>query len=107
LNTKLSIIIPTYLEEKLLGNLLLQFSQDIKDKYNIETIVSDGGSTDATLTIANQYADKVVVASPSQKRSISQGRNNGADAASSDILVFLNADCMPKNIESFLKYISH
>jgi len=106
LNTKLSIIIPTYLEEKLLGTLLNKFPKDIKDKYNLELIVSDGGSTDSTLDIANQFADKVVQSSATQKRSIAQGRNNGADASSSDVLIFLNADCMPENIEFFLEFIT-
>jgi len=107
LNKKLSLIVPTYLEEKMLGTLLSKFTSDVKDKYNLELIVSDGGSTDSTVAIAKQYADIVVEHIDDEKQNISQGRNNGAIAATSDIFVFLNADCEPKDIIYFLDYISN
>ena len=56
----ISIIIPALNEEKLLKDTLTQFSPELKSKFKIEIIISDGGSTDATLTIARDYADIIV-----------------------------------------------
>jgi glycosyltransferase involved in cell wall biosynthesis len=106
LSKKISLIIPTYLEEKILETLLSKFTSEIKNKYSLELIVSDGGSTDSTVNIARQYADIIVEHLENKKQNISQGRNNGANVATSDIFVFLNADCEPKNLEFFLDYIS-
>jgi len=102
---KISIIIPTLFEEELLANLLKQFSQPLKTQYDFEVIVSDGGSKDKTVEIAKQYADKVVENTSGTKQNISYGRNNGANVASGDIFVFLNADCMPDNFEIFFSEI--
>ena len=58
MNTKkISIIIPTLNEEKLITQTLKQFDCDIKKNFGLEVIVSDGGSTDSTLEIARNYAD--------------------------------------------------
>jgi rSAM/selenodomain-associated transferase 2 len=54
----------------------------------IEIIVSDGGSIDDTLTIAQKIADKVI----SGPRGRSLQLNNGAKEAHGDILLFLHAD---------------
>ncbi len=105
-NIKFSIIVPTYFEEDMLENLLQKFDDTLKQKYNFELIVSDGGSTDKTLDIAQNYADKIVEKTDEKRQTISEGRNCGANVAESDVLVFLNADCMPQNIISFLDYIS-
>ncbi len=105
MNKKISFIIPTYFEEKLLASLLANFTEEIKNKYSLELIISDGGSTDSTLTIAKQYADIVVEHTKKEKQNIAQGRNCGAAVASADIFVFFNADCKPKDLEYFLMYI--
>ena len=47
----ISVIIPTLNEEKLLPALLAQFSPDVIRKFDLELIVSDGGSTDATIAL--------------------------------------------------------
>ena len=107
LQKKISLIIPTFLEEKMLGALLCKFTTELKSKYKLELIVSDGGSTDSTVAIAKQYADIVVENTENEKQNISQGRNNGAKVATSDIFVFLNADCEPKDLEYFLEYIAN
>ena len=54
----------------------------------IEIIVSDGGSTDGTLKIANKNADKVINAPKGRYKQL----NIGAMESSGDILLFLHAD---------------
>ncbi len=81
----LSIIIPTYNEEKYLPKLL----QSIKDQdfTDYEIIVSDAGSKDTTVEIAKQYGCTVVKGGV-----LTVGRNNGARAAKGDTLLFLDSD---------------
>ncbi len=103
--TKISIIIPTYFEEKMVGSLLQKFDDKLKEQYNFELIVSDGGSADDTVEIAKKHADKVVEKEKTGKQTIAEGRNEGRNAADGDVLVFLNADCEPKDIDLFFKHI--
>jgi rSAM/selenodomain-associated transferase 2 len=52
--------------------------------------VVDGGSTDATASIAREFTNKVITA----KRGRGAQMNAGAEAASGDVLLFLHADCV-------------
>ena len=54
-----SIIIPTLNEENIIDKAINQFLS-VKNKYNIEIIVSDSGSSDQTVSIAKSISDKVV-----------------------------------------------
>lgn len=84
---KLSIVIPTLNEEAYLPGLLETIAaQDWKD---FEVIVSDAGSSDDTVHIAQQHGAKVVVG---PKRGPGYGRNRGAEAAQGEFLLFLDAD---------------
>ncbi len=99
---KISVIIPALNEEKLIENNLKQFSPEIKNKFDLELIVSDGGSTDSTLQIAGKYADKVIEKTERSKQNISRGRNIGASFSLGDVLIFFNADTRVVDIEKFL-----
>jgi glycosyltransferase involved in cell wall biosynthesis len=85
---KISVIIPTLNERKTIGNTIQSIRAQLPP---VEIIVVDGGSRDGTLQIANQLADRVVIAS-------AQGRqhqeNVGARGAKGDILLFLHADAV-------------
>lgn len=84
----LSIIIPTFNEEKYIKNTLLSIkNQDYKGTYEI--IVVDGNSRDNTVKIAKANANKIIII---RKRRTSVSRNTGAKHASSNILIFLDAD---------------
>lgn len=100
---RFSVIIPTLNEEKTLAWMEKLFTKEIKQKYNLEVIVSDGGSTDKTLEIAKQFADKIISNSESNKQTIALGRNNGALNSDGEILLFLNADTRISDIDMFLK----
>ena len=98
---KISLIIPVLNEEKLIGQTLSQFTPAIKQKFNLEVIVSDGGSTDSTLTIAKELADKIILADKNTKQNIAIGRNLGASAATGEIFYLMNGDTRIKDIENF------
>ena len=102
----ISLIIPVLDEEKILENTLKIYTKEIRRKYNFELIVSDGGSKDNSVEIAGKYADCVVVHRENRRQSIAEGRNKGAEKANGDILVFINADTVPVNLDYFLEYIS-
>jgi glycosyltransferase involved in cell wall biosynthesis len=102
--TTMSVVIPVLQEEKILEKHLT-ILKEFQSKFGFEIIVSDGGSTDETVAIAKKYADKVVVHTGEKRQTIAEGRNMGAKAASSDILVFLNGDSIPVDCQSFFTAI--
>lgn len=82
----ISVVIPTLNEEKFIGSLLdqLQVCTSVA-----EIIVSDGGSTDTTEHIANQYEKVKYVKAPKGRAT---QMNAGAAYAKNDFLLFLHAD---------------
>jgi glycosyltransferase involved in cell wall biosynthesis len=84
----ISVIIPTYNEEKYIETCLRSLeSQDYPGNY--EVIVSDGSSADDTVAIAGRHADRVVV---DRKDTIAFGRQAGANVARYPVLAFTDAD---------------
>ena len=104
--SRLSVIIPTLQEEKLIVQTLNQFTPLLREKYNIELIVSDGGSTDRTIELARPFADCIVEHRHPFKQNISMGRNRGAEAARGTILFFLSADGIIADPDSFFSTMS-
>lgn len=82
---KLSVIIPTYNEEKFLPKLLETIKGQTFQDYEI--IVADANSTDQTRAMAGQFGARVVDGGLPAK-----ARNNGARAASGELFLFLDAD---------------
>jgi len=103
---KYSIIIPTLNESKLLADLLDGFNQaQIKENFDFEIVVSDGGSSDDTVNIARNYTDSVIENKDGLKQNISIGRNLGAENSNGDILIFVNADVNINDPKVFLERI--
>ncbi|MGC1395946.1 MAG: TIGR04283 family arsenosugar biosynthesis glycosyltransferase [Coleofasciculaceae cyanobacterium] len=84
---RISIIIPTLNEAGSLGNTLQQLS--ILAPAPWEVIVVDSGSTDETVAIAQKAGAQVIT---SQEQGRSMQMNQGAVAATGDLLCFLHAD---------------
>jgi glycosyltransferase involved in cell wall biosynthesis len=93
---KISIVVPAYNEERLLGESLAQIKSAAgafsKIGWETELIVCDNNSTDRTAEIA-RAAGATVVFEPINQ--IARARNSGAAAATGDWIVFVDADSHP------------
>jgi rSAM/selenodomain-associated transferase 2 len=87
-----SIIIPTYNEAASIGELLRYLRTAAAGALAPELLVIDGGSTDATVAVAQQ-AGATVHRSPRKGRAAQL--NYGATQAQGDVLYFLHADSYP------------
>jgi rhamnosyltransferase len=91
-NPTCSIIIRAYNEEDHIGRLLAGImEQSIK---NIEIIIVDSGSTDATVPIASRFPTEILSIAP-EDFTFGRSLNLGCSAANGDILVFASAHVYP------------
>jgi glycosyltransferase involved in cell wall biosynthesis len=93
---KISIVIPAFNEERLLGESLAQIKQAAdaftSRGWEVEFIVCDNNSTDRTAEIARAAGATVVFEPVNQ---IGRARNSGAAVATGDWLIFVDADSHP------------
>ena len=98
---KISIVVPAFNEERLLGASLAQIEIAAgafnRIGWETELIVCDNNSTDRTAEIARAAGATVVFEPVNQ---IARARNAGAAAATGDWLIFVDADSHP-NAELF------
>lgn len=89
---KVSVIIPVYNVEKYLRQCLDSVvNQTLQD---IEIILVDDGSTDSSLDICNEYAQKDERVKVFHQKNLGSGvaRNKGIDSASGEFIVFMDSD---------------
>ena len=93
---KISIVIPAFNEERLLADTLsrVQAARQAFTARGVdsELIVCDNNSTDRTAEIAREGGATVVFEPVNQ---ISRARNRGAETATGDWLLFIDADSHP------------
>jgi glycosyltransferase involved in cell wall biosynthesis len=89
---KVSVIIPTYNEEKGIARTLRRLSGQTLPREEYEIIVVDGNSKDKTREIAANYADQVI---PQKGRAVGGARNDGVEVARGSIVVHTDADAVP------------
>ncbi len=96
----ISVIIPTFNEEKNIGRLLQSLKKQSYKKW--EAIVVDDGSKDKTIQIAKKFTKKVFARRHAER---SVQRNFGATKAKGEYLLFLDADMelSPNVLEACLK----
>ena len=94
----ISIIIPTLKEGDFLEGTLKSLAGL---KLPHEIIISDGGSTDETLTIARQYTNHIVVWDQPRRQTFGEAKNAGAAIATGTFFVFIDADVTISNPDAF------
>jgi glycosyltransferase involved in cell wall biosynthesis len=88
----ISVVIPTYNEEKNIERCLSALNEQTIPREKFEVIVVDGQSGDKTVEIAQKYADKVI---QQVSKGVGGARNDGVKIASGDVIVTTDADCVP------------
>ncbi len=96
---KISVIVPCYNEERTIAHLLEALRQQTVGTGAFEVIIADGMSTDSTRQVINRYLREYpelsvqVVDNP--MRNIPAGLNRALEAAKGDIIIRLDAHCIP------------
>ena len=98
---QISVIVPTYNEEAVIGSLVQHLLTERSDGLE-EVLVIDGGSTDRTVAVARQ-AGAQVHRSPDKGRA--QQMNFGARIARGSVLYFVHADTRPPS--GYVENIRH
>lgn len=96
-----SIIVCALDEEKRIRRCLDSIKAQ-RTSHSYELIVSDSGSRDRTVEIAREYTGKVHVC---EGRGTARARNEGAQLAEGDVLVFIDSDTeiLPDYLETVAK----
>lgn len=97
-----TIIIPTYNGEKYIGDILaILFRQDVVFKY--EVLIIDSGSTDKTLEVIAEYKKRYnnlrLHQIPNEQFGHGKTRNQAAQLAEGEIVVYLSHDAIPAHDE--------
>ena len=87
---RFSVVIPTLNQADTIEDTLLSL---IHQNYpNLEIIVADGGSSDATASVLNRYREQLNAVLPGPDKGQSDAINKGFAQASGDIFFWLNSD---------------
>lgn len=85
----ISIILPTYNEEKNLPNCLESIKAQVYPKDKIELFVIDDNSTDKTIAVARKYKAKIIF---NGSHNCEIGRSLGLKAAKGELVLIIDAD---------------
>ncbi|MEK6923778.1 MAG: glycosyltransferase [Candidatus Micrarchaeota archaeon] len=88
-NVRVSIVVPTFNEEKLIGRTLRNLRA--VTPAGTQLIVADGRSKDRTVVVARRFARVIF----EKGHSIGSGRNSGAEVCKGGVLWFVDADTFP------------
>ncbi|MES9904324.1 MAG: glycosyltransferase [Sedimenticola sp.] len=89
---RVSVVVRCYNEEKHIGRLLEGILR--QTLHDVEVVIVDSGSLDATLAIASRYPTKCVTL-PKDDFSFGRSLNLGCSTATGDIIVAISAHCYP------------
>ena len=76
-----------------------------QDYRNIEYIIVDGGSTDNTIDIINEYRDKIDVVISEPDKGIYDAMNRGINVATGDLVCILNSDDLYSSTSSVRRLV--
>jgi len=87
---KISLITVTYNAESTITNCIASV---IRQNYkNVEYIIIDGGSTDGTIPVINQFKEHINILLSEPDKGIYDAMNKGINLATGDVIGTLNAD---------------
>ena len=89
-----SIVIRTLNEATYMSEMLQAIDMQIKQDFEVEVVIIDSGSTDATLSIAQDFGCKITFITKDQF-TFGRSLNMGSDFANGDILVYISGHCVP------------
>ena len=101
---EISVVIRCYNEEAHIGRLLSGISQ--QTRKDVEVILVDSGSTDATLAIASRYPVQVLHIKK-ENFSFGYSLNTGCEAASGEYLVIASGHVYPVYHDWIERLVSH
>lgn len=91
---KISVIIPAYNAEKTIFSCVDAVLHQQGSGFEMDVIVVDDGSSDATADILKTFERVTCVSQPNSGPAAA--RNHGARLAKGDILFFTDSDCVPR-----------
>lgn len=94
----ISIVIPTLREEHFLERTLKNLGSL---QIPHEIIITDGGSQDRTLDIARAHGAQTTVWTEPRRQTFGEAKNAGAKLASGEFLVFIDADVLIPEPQTF------
>lgn len=86
---KISVVIPTYNEERYIVRCLKSLVNQTLHRDEFEIVVVDGGSADRTVELAEEYADLVI---QQKSKGVGGARNDGVEVSSGEIIATTDAD---------------
>lgn len=101
----ISIVIRTLNEERYLREIFSAIKRQETAEYEVEVVLIDSGSTDATLDIATEFGARITFI---KKEDFSFGRslNEGCSFARGKFLVFISGHCIPVDSSWLLNLVS-
>jgi glycosyltransferase involved in cell wall biosynthesis len=103
---KISIITPSYNQGQFIEKTILSvLNQSYK---NIQYIIVDGGSTDKTMKILNQYRDQIDIIIHEKDKGQTDAINKGFKLAKGELLGWINSDdilfpyCVEKIVKAYI-----
>jgi len=86
---KISVVIPTYNEERYIEKCLQRLVNQTLNRNEFEIVVVDGGSADRTVELAEGYADIVI---PQESKGVGGARNDGVEVSRGELIATTDAD---------------
>ena len=87
---RLAVVVPVFNEDAVIESTLARLAP--LRARGAEVIVVDGGSTDATATLAIPHANQVLQSAPGRAQQMNAGAKAAIDGGA-DVLLFVHADC--------------
>ena len=105
-NVKISIVIATWNAARTLKMCLDSIIPQLSD--NVELVIIDGGSSDATTEIIASYEDKIAYSVSEPDKGIYDAWNKGVKVAKGEWIAFVGADdvLLPNAMHTFIKVIN-